>query len=185
MDSQPVGYAPTIVIDQRRIGRAAVSRLVDTGKRRILALMPSDPRLAELAGLRLEGAQLEAATSQAAAVTAAECPYEMEAVGAVLRNAFERRWPPNGLFAYNDEYAILALRALRDQHIDVPGDISVIGCDDIDMAQVVTPALTTVRLAGHQIGATAARMLHRSIAGESVEDWYTTEEHVVVIRESA
>jgi LacI family transcriptional regulator len=49
-----------------------------------------------------------------------------------------------GVICYNDLTAIGALRAIRDHGMDVPSDVSVVGFDDIDLASLVDPPLTTV-----------------------------------------
>ena len=60
--------------------------------------------------------------------------------------------------------AVGALLALREAKVDVPGEISVIGFDDIPIARYVTPALTTIRVAIDVLGARAAALLFRALA---------------------
>ncbi len=67
--------------------------------------------------------------------------------------------PPTALFAANDQMALGALAACRDRGVDVPGDFSVIGFDDIEAAQHVTPSLTTLRQPTEEMGAAAVRLL--------------------------
>jgi len=62
------------------------------------------------------------------------------------------------IFALNDTMAVGALVGLRDQGVDVPGAISVVGFDDIPTVRDVTPALTTVHLPMEQMGARAMRL---------------------------
>ncbi|MDW5328759.1 LacI family DNA-binding transcriptional regulator [Plantactinospora sp. KLBMP9567] len=59
------------------------------------------------------------------------------------------------IVALNDSMAIGALALLRSRGIDVPGQISVVGFDDMPIAQDVTPALTTIRLPLADMGARA------------------------------
>ncbi len=63
------------------------------------------------------------------------------------------------IFACNDEVAIGSLRAARDMGMDVPGDLSVIGFDNVDMAKAVTPALTTVHVHKTWMGVVGLRHL--------------------------
>ena len=70
---------------------------------------------------------------------------------------------PTALFAANDAMAVGALLALHESGIDVPGDISVVGFDDIPIARYVTPSLTTVRVAIDVLGARAAALLFRAL----------------------
>jgi LacI family transcriptional regulator len=59
------------------------------------------------------------------------------------------------IVALNDSMAIGALAVLRDRGLAVPGDVSVVGFDDMPIARDVTPPLTTVRLPLVEIGARA------------------------------
>jgi LacI family purine nucleotide synthesis repressor len=52
---------------------------------------------------------------------------------------------PDAVFAANDLSAIGCVEALRDAGLRVPDDVSVIGCDDIDICDLLTPKLTTIR----------------------------------------
>ena len=75
----------------------------------------------------------------------------------------ERQAPPEALVCANDEIAIGAIRALRDNDIDVPGRVAVTGWDDIPVASIVSPALTTVRQPMRELGAMAAALLEERI----------------------
>jgi len=84
------------------------------------------------------------------------------------------------LFCANDKMALGAMHQLRRLRIDVPRQISVVGFDDLHHAAFVYPALTTVHLPLHQVGATAAERLIDRIRGraERVHDLIGT--HLVV-----
>ena len=60
-----------------------------------------------------------------------------------------------GIFTYNDLMAIGALRACRDMGLRVPEDISIIGFDDIHIASMVTPSLSSVHVDKYEIGTKA------------------------------
>lgn len=62
------------------------------------------------------------------------------------------------LAVFNDTMAIGALAVARERGLDVPGDLSLIGFDDMPIARDLTPALTTVRLPLTDIGAAAMRL---------------------------
>ena len=70
---------------------------------------------------------------------------------------------PTAVTCYNDLLAIGAVRALRELGLDVPGDVSVVGFDDIDVASYLTVPLTTVRMPRRQIGRRATEMLIRTL----------------------
>ncbi|GKX29264.1 LacI family transcriptional regulator [Vallitalea longa] len=67
----------------------------------------------------------------------------------------------------NDLMAIGAMEKLEDMGIDVPEDISVVGFDDIDIASLVRPKLTTVAQPIHEMGREAANMIINIIEGRS------------------
>ncbi|WP_343208159.1 LacI family DNA-binding transcriptional regulator [Anaerolentibacter hominis] len=69
------------------------------------------------------------------------------------------------VFCANDMTAIGAMRAMKDMGREVPKDISIIGIDDIDLAQYVSPLLTTVHIPLDEIGKQAARTLIDRIEG--------------------
>lgn len=74
------------------------------------------------------------------------------------------------VFCYNDMHAVGALLACRESGVDVPGQVSIIGFDDIDLAQYVTPALTTVHQPKLRLGQLATEMLLALMAGQPVEN---------------
>jgi LacI family transcriptional regulator len=68
------------------------------------------------------------------------------------------------IFCFNDISAIGAIRALKDAGLDVPGDVSVVGFDDIQSAEYATPSLTTVRQPLREMGKRGAQVLLERIA---------------------
>jgi LacI family transcriptional regulator, galactose operon repressor len=66
---------------------------------------------------------------------------------------------PTAIFAGNDMIALGALLAVRDAGLRCPQDISIMGFDDLDIAEVTNPPLASVSQSGYQLGTTAARIL--------------------------
>jgi DNA-binding LacI/PurR family transcriptional regulator len=87
--------------------------------------------------------------------------------------AVERAWAsgrrPTAILAMSDAIAIGAIRALRDRGLAVPSDVSVVGFDDIELAEATDPPLTTVHQPIRGKGEAAARLLLAGLAGEAVE----------------
>jgi LacI family transcriptional regulator len=94
--------------------------------------------------------------------------------------------PPTAVFAANDLLAIGALDVIREHGLAVPGDVAVVGFDDIDAAALMSPPLTTVVNPAYEWGRTAGRMLLDRMRG-SVQG--PARRHVIpyriVIRSSA
>jgi LacI family transcriptional regulator len=72
--------------------------------------------------------------------------------------------PPTAIFAASDVQAMAVYEAARQNHLHLPEDLSVVGFDDVAMAQWVSPPLTTMRQPLAEMAALATRML---LAGES------------------
>ena len=81
-----------------------------------------------------------------------------------MRVLLERTRAFTAVFGFNDIAAIGAIRALRDAGLCVPGDVSVVGFDDILSAAYATPSLTTVRQPLSEMGRRGAQVLLERIA---------------------
>ncbi|MYV62776.1 substrate-binding domain-containing protein, partial [Streptomyces sp. SID4931] len=132
-----------LVMDQRRVGESAVEHLVARGRRHIGVVMPQEPCRESFSETRLAGAR-RAAESAGARVCPLPLGYEEESA-----QRLAARWAELGLdavFAYNDEYAMLLMRALQDAGVAVPADTAVIGADDSLIGRLLRPRLSTVRM---------------------------------------
>lgn len=67
--------------------------------------------------------------------------------------------PPTAFITYSDQLAIGVIRAAADMGLTVPGDISVVGFDDIELASFVTPRLTTIYQDKALIGEIAVKLI--------------------------
>ncbi|MGH9726510.1 MAG: LacI family DNA-binding transcriptional regulator, partial [Candidatus Acidiferrales bacterium] len=95
-----------------------------------------------------------------------------------------RRVPFTALFAYNDISAIGSINALQEAGMRVPGDVSVVGFDDIQSAAYINPPLTTVRQPLQKMGEIAARTLLDQIEERAEYVRQIAIEPEFVIRES-
>jgi LacI family transcriptional regulator, galactose operon repressor len=93
---------------------------------------------------------------------------------------------PTAVFAANDLMAIGTMIALREEGLDIPGDIAVVGFDDIPAASLVNPPLTTIAQFPEQLGKRAAQMLLERLRGEAPDKGRFETHHCdLVIRNSA
>jgi DNA-binding LacI/PurR family transcriptional regulator len=74
---------------------------------------------------------------------------------------------PTAIFAGNDMIALGTLLAIREAGLHCPRDISIMGFDDLDLAETTNPALSSVSQSGYQLGTTAARILLDRIEGDT------------------
>ncbi|MET4921392.1 LacI family DNA-binding transcriptional regulator [Streptomyces sp. PSRA5] len=164
---QGVDGAHALVLDQREIGSRAVDHLLERGRRRIGVVLPEEPGLELFSAPRLAGAHAAAAASSTGAhVEPLPLSYTEESAAGLAA-----RWDGLGLdavFAYNDEYAMLLMRALQDAGVDIPGATAVIGADDLLLGRLLRPRLSTVRIdlvTGQRLAALVDRVV-RDPGGE-------------------
>jgi len=87
---------------------------------------------------------------------------------------------PDALFAYNDLAALGAMQALLDAGIRVPGEIGIVGFDDIERSAYAPVPLTTIRQPTQVIGQTAMELLLARVQGKSVQPRTILETELVV-----
>ena len=78
---------------------------------------------------------------------------------------------PTAIFGANNFIAIGAIKALHDQKLDVPGDISVVGFDDLPEAMFMKPFLTVARQRAYEMGQLATELLLERISGKSPQGY--------------
>jgi LacI family transcriptional regulator len=113
------------------------------------------------------------------------CAPTVEGGQAAARDLLRTQPELSALFCFNDLVAVGALQACAEMKRAVPGDLAIAGYDDIPLAALVTPSLTTCRTPRYELGAEAVHLLLNRIRGSS-----ETREEVVlkpqlVVRASA
>ncbi|MCL5777563.1 LacI family DNA-binding transcriptional regulator [Limibaculum sp. FT325] len=156
-----------IGFDNRAAARGLADRVLDLGHRRIAMIsgitLGNDRAAARLAGVR------EAMAARGLALDAGnlvEAAYTLEAGREAAARLLARAPRPTAIICGNDVLAAGAMLAIRVAGLRVPRDVSVTGFDDIELAQLLDPPLTTVRVPHRLMGQTAARVLLRMRAGE-------------------
>ncbi|WP_328929022.1 LacI family transcriptional regulator [Streptomyces sp. NBC_00190] len=146
----PVGVpgAHALVMNQEEVGARAAAHLVERGRRRIGVIVPEEDGLELFSAPRLAGARSVTGTGTGAGagvrVEALPMAYSEESAAALAV-----RWRGLGLdavFAYNDEYAMLLMRAFQDEGLRIPEDVAVIGADDLLIGRLLRPRLSTVQI---------------------------------------
>ncbi|MCF7885005.1 MAG: LacI family transcriptional regulator [Candidatus Marinimicrobia bacterium] len=92
--------------------------------------------------------------------------------------------PPTAIFAANDINALHGYKAIKERSLRIPEDISVIGFDDINMAKISSPPLTTVRVYKEEIGSIAVRTLLKSLDDNNPKNMNTIMPIKLIKRES-
>jgi LacI family repressor for deo operon, udp, cdd, tsx, nupC, and nupG len=174
--------APRLGIDNRAAVGLAVDHLAGLGHRDILHV--SGPRDNVLAVERQEGL---VATAAARGMRATVHPgdFTMEAGAEAARHWAALADRPSAVFCASDECALGFISECVHAGFDVPGDVSVVGFDDIDFADRFLPALTTIHQPRAEMGRAAAARIVRMVegpgmAGDDGPDVETLEPMLVV-----
>ncbi|GLK16590.1 LacI family DNA-binding transcriptional regulator [Herbiconiux flava] len=153
------GVLPSISLDDVLGGRLAAKLLVEGGARH-LAFIGGPLRVPQMRE-RLRGCReiVEAAGARFTFIeTSTLNPQLGREIGDRL-SALPSGERPDGIFAGNDHVALGVLQSLISHGISVPGEVSIVGYDDIDFASAAVVPLTTVRQPSHDMGGNAARLL--------------------------
>lgn len=165
--SRAAGF-PWVSFDNYGAAAAVVDHLADFGHRRI-ALICGRTDLNDRALARREGFKdrMRARGLPFTPADIRECDFDFDDGRNALRELMKRAAPPTALFSANDIVAIGALFECRELGVRVPDDLSIVGFDDLPIAQYAFPQLTTVRVPASEMGTRAVRVLLDSIAGKA------------------
>jgi LacI family transcriptional regulator len=151
-----------VTVDNVLGGRLAAQHVIELGHRRLAFLHSSLG--ARQSAQRREGIQQalrEVGLDPASALADIDVrpPDIAASADAALDALFAGPLPPTAVLCFNDVAALGVLRGLRRLGFAVPGEVSVVGYDDVQFAAELAPALTTVRQPKYQLGRAAADLL--------------------------
>ncbi|MBS4009774.1 MAG: LacI family DNA-binding transcriptional regulator [Roseovarius sp.] len=156
----PTQARPSIGFDNRRAMAGLADEVLRLGHRHIgmiSALAAGNDRARDrIAGVHdaLRGHGLDPAT-----LHLIETPYSIANGAEGMAQLMALPTPPTAVVCGNDVLAVGALQMARQLGLSVPQDVSITGFDDIELATVVDPALTTVHVPHRDMGRAAARLL--------------------------
>jgi LacI family transcriptional regulator len=177
------GYRFVVVDPRKRIGEqvptvsAAHSSGADQATRHLLAL--GHRRIAAITGPRGWIATDERQRGYHAALAAAgvlpdprlviESNFAVDGGREAAAALLDLAEPPTAIFAFNDQLAIGAMQMALERGLQLPRDLSIVGFDDTAEAELVTPALTTVRQPLAEMGRMAVSQLIRLLERQHFE----------------
>jgi LacI family transcriptional regulator len=150
---------PEVIPDDELGGYEAAEILLDAGHERIAfinGLAGQHASTARLRGFRRALADRSVAPDPALIVDGNWWPdsgYEH------AHHLLDLAQPPTAIFCGNDRMAVGAFEALKERGLEIPGDVSVLGFDDMELAEHLRPALSTMSLPHSEMGRWASRRL--------------------------
>ncbi|GAA0855691.1 LacI family DNA-binding transcriptional regulator [Streptosporangium amethystogenes subsp. fukuiense] len=168
---------------QFRIGRMQADHLVSQGHTRLGYAAPADHRLGPFLDPRLEGVRRGCAEHGFASPSVRQVALETAAAADAAH-----AWRAEGVTAvcaFNDEVAIALLAGIRATGLSAPGDLAVIGVDDIPLGQFAEPPLTTINQHMDAIAAELTDAVLDGLRSPSSRRAVPSESATLVIRRSA
>lgn len=166
---EPPNKWPGVASDAFGAGRVAAEHLLSLGHERFGFLGPATNvhaiRMRERGFVRTIGGRGFAVSSTALRRVPATAAGGQVGMRALL--ALESR--PTAVFCTNDLVAAGALKVCSVDSVRVPQDMSIVGCDDIELASLLLPELTTVAIPARELGARAARLLLNHMRSDEAE----------------
>ena len=188
-DRETVGWVDHVGLPNRKAVRAAVQHLIDLGRRRIALVGAGSSGATPTTELRLRGYldALEAAGIEVDPALIIPTDWTRDGAEQVTNALLDSGDPlPDAIFAMNDSAAHGVLRAFRRRGIDVPGQVAVIGFDNIAESRYSTPTLSSIAPSLDQIATNALEMIADQLADtdgtRSPQQRHTDFE--IVVRES-
>jgi LacI family transcriptional regulator len=164
--------ANCVQLDYRKGARDATAHLIALGHCRIAHLTHSDDRYSvreRLAGYR---ERLEEASVPFAPEMVIRCSGGIGGAYRAVLEALPGLQPrPTALFSYNDLWCVGVLMALHELGWRVPEDISLMGCDDLEMSAFLVPPLSTVFQDPYAIGSRGVKLLIEQLCAPSDQPW--------------
>lgn len=194
--------ADAVLVDNVRAAREGAERLIELGHRRIglvtTDLPPHRPveRLEEVALDPTHASTPEArSVGYLAALRSAGIPVDPTLIGIASTYTREqarqaaagllaRPDPPTALLTVDNIYTLGAFEAIQASGLDFPGQISMLGFDDLEWTTIVRPRLSVIAQPAYDIGATAARRLLARLSGEQTAPQVLFMETTLIERDS-
>ncbi|HEY3310719.1 MAG TPA: substrate-binding domain-containing protein [Anaerolineales bacterium] len=173
IDSDPIDGVPAINVDDTGGARQAMEYVLEMGHRHIVILAIRSGKQGHYQeyvgtlGARMQGYQLALKNFgldvNGRTVRLLECPSTEEGGKEVFQTLWRSRNRPTAIIAMSDIIAIGVMKAARAQGLQIPRDLSVVGFDDIAIASIIHPTLTTVSQPTAEKGRQAAMLLVKLI----------------------
>jgi LacI family transcriptional regulator len=171
---------PSVGFDNQKSGRSIAEHVISHGHRN-LAVISGLRAGNDRAEDRILGIQAAIDAHQEVHLLALEeCKYSFEEAGEALDVILSGQKRPTAIICGSDVLAVGAMLRAQDLGLCIPDDISITGFDDINLARVTTPGLTTVQVPQNEMGRKAADVL-LSLLNRSTEQAQSIELMTTII----
>ncbi|MCL4425620.1 MAG: LacI family transcriptional regulator [Firmicutes bacterium] len=174
---------PSVQVNNVKAAFQATEHLIELGHRRIAAITGPEASTTSLDRLMGYKKALKEYNLPVDGSLIQKGNFRPEAGYQATKNLLSIEERPTAIVTANDQMALGAIRAIREAGLQVPGDISVAGFDDVCVASYFDPPLTTVSVPMYSMGVRSMEMLARLIANEK-EKRRVVLETKLVIRQS-
>ncbi len=170
---EPLEYASTIILPTMPLGYLAAQHLLERGHRHLGLVCPVDPLHTYGFQQRLEGMSSAIAGIPGVRLDVLPLEFTLSDAHSLVDAYLIGVDHPTGIYAFNDEYALLLLGALADRGKQVPRDVAVMGTDDISFGTFMRPTLTTIRFDTISLAQRAVGMLVNWHSGQPLAEELT------------
>lgn len=170
---EPLEYACTILLPTMPLGYLAAQHLLERGHRHLGLVRPMDSLHEYGFQQRLAGMHSAIAGIPGVTLDVLSLEFTLSGAHALVDTHLTGADHPTGIYAFNDEYALLLLGALADRGRQVPGDVAVVGTDDISFSAFMRPTLTTIRFDTISLAQRAVGMLVNWHSGQPLPEELT------------
>ena len=164
---RPSSQACTVGFNNRKAASLMAERVIEFGHRRlgmITAYTKNNDRAYDrVAGVR---AAMKKSGLSSDELAIASTTYALSSGADAFETLMDGSPRPTAIICGNDVLAAGAIEKAKEMGLSIPGDVSITGFDDIDLAEVVSPKLTTVHVPHRRMGQAAATLLLETLNGK-------------------
>lgn len=157
----------SVTIDDIRAGYEATDMLISRGHRRIAVVLSTvdDRSVSQLRYMGYRRALEERGLDFDPALVLEAGEYSMSAARRAMEGALEANKDFSAVFAVSDSFAIAVMKALHDKGKNVPGDVSVVGIDGMEMCAYTVPTLCSYAQPAGELGRRSAELIIEMMEG--------------------
>ena len=173
-----------VSVDNQQGAYLATEHLLKLGHRKIAIVLGPQENLSSRERFHGYKKAMDDACAKVLPDLILEGNFKMGSGYKAVKNLLARGEKPDAIFCVNDVMALGAMKAIQEEGFRIPEDIAVIGFDDIELAAISRPSLSSVAQPKYETGKIAAELLFQQIKGPLSEGKYYSIEPNLAIRES-